>query len=198
MKSLISKRLIYRLTKFRIFAIAFVLGVLGFWIWQLQTKTPQNSTVFVVEFPPTPTPVPQTVVEDRKLSEYEQLEISNCVGVTDSEYRDCVNSLDRGREFIVKHWKEKRRAYIIYIWCGVDVCGDTHFFIEPDSNANWQVVIRRKRYYTVVGWENLFKVESEEAISVKRKKEKKNLYSYHSGEFYLQFLDKNGEEVDTL
>lgn len=198
MKTLFSKKLIYQLTRIRIFAIAFLLGISAFWIWHSQNQPQPTQNAFIVKFPPEP-PKSESVLQDRNIADYEQLNISNCIGgFTVEEYQKCLNSLDKGREFILKHWKEKERAYIIYSWTRGDTGGNTHIFIEPDNSGNWHIISRWKTFYTTVGWENLFKVNSTEAFSVKRSRKTTDDDTNTGGKFYLKFFDTNGEQIDIL
>jgi len=46
------------------------------------------------------------------------------------------------RDFIWQHWMEKKRGYIKLSCASVDTSNTYHYFIEPDKNGNWSVVIR--------------------------------------------------------
>ena len=199
MKTLFSKKFIYRLTGIRIFAIAFLLGVTGFWFWQWQNQPQLKPNAFIVTFPSEP-PKSESILQDRNLADYERLNISNCVGggLTNEEYQSCLNLLNTGRKLILKHWKEKKRAYILYTCNGYHGASEYHIFIEPNDSGDWHIVSRWETYYTVVGWENLFKVSSTEAFSVKHFRKTKYDDINTIGKFYLKFFDKNGEEIDIL
>lgn len=194
--SLTSKRLVYRLTKHRVFAISFVLGITGFWIWQSQTRPQTISRAFIVTFPPEP-PKPESILQDRNLAEYEQISFSDCRFVREDNQK-CEEELDNGRRLVLDLWEDKKRAYVLYSVRGYHGGVDYHIFIEPDNSGNWHIVRRWKQYYTTVGWENLFRIDSTKAFSVEPFRKTDDDDIYRDGKFYLKFFDKNGKEIDTL
>lgn len=206
MKTLFSKRLIYRLTSIRIFAIAFLLGVTGFWIWHWQNQIQPIPKVFLVQLPPnlsdqkiiTQNNSLEMIIQNRNLDEYDRISISNCAYESDDEYRKCEKLLEKGRKFILDHWRKKKRVYIIYDWSGVDAGVQKHIFIEPDAKGNWHLSSRWEGSYSTSFFENVPKVYSNDTVLIKSKKIKKDSYPFRAGKFYLIFFDENGKEIGTL
>ena len=136
----------------------------------------------------------EDLIQNRDLSLYEiRDEFSNCFnhGFGDSEFRNCQKQQFQARNFILKHWKEKKRGYIIYEWSGCDSGGRTHIFVEPDSSGEWSVILRSTGDYR---YQNL---EETKGYSVKYKRATSDDdYPFKIGTYFLSVLDENGEEVD--
>lgn len=204
--SLTSKRLFYRLTKLRVFALAFLLGVSVYWVWESQIRPHSAPTAFTVRFAPE---LPEReittqeinlgeIIQNRNLAEYDQISVSNCAHMSDGEYRKCEKSLEKGRRFILNHWKKKKRAHIIYDWSGIDASAEIHIFIEPDGNGKWHIISRWEGDRRTFFYEDVPKIYEHQAVRVKSKKMTKNTYPFHAGEYYLIFIDENGQEKDSL
>src|SRR5688500_1066533 len=139
------------------------------------------------------------MLENRNLSDYESGKtFTNCSGVSENEFRGCVNAQDKGRDFILQHWKAKKRGYIVYDVMGYHGGADYHIFIEPDENGNWHVITRWKQCFPYNGMYDYCQIEETDALFIERKPNKDNADSQRTGKFYLSFLDQTGKEVDTL
>lgn len=131
--------------------------------------------------------------EDRDLSQFDNAgEFSKRCFLQDNS-KECEKKKIEARKFLLNHWKEKKRATIRYYWSGADVEGECYFFIEPDDNGRWRIIIVRE--FFGIGFMdnnlNLF-----EATSMKYKRAMKDDYSFEIGTYYLSFTDETGNEVE--
>ena len=148
---------------------------------------------FLVKLPPKP----ETILQNRDLSIYDfggridftinQLEIS-------AKSRE--SSQKNARDFIFKHWEEKKRAYIILEFGGVDNFSEFHVFIEPAENGEWKIVWRKKFSDLERGFSS--GISSETASWVEYKTAGKEDFPYQTGTAYLIFLDGEGNKVASL
>lgn len=109
------------------------------------------------------------------------------------DIKGCEKKRIEARKFIFKHWKEKKRGFILYNVVGADCITDVHIFIEPGENGKWRIVemfdysLNRYAFY-----------EDDLSLtiynSVKFKRATKDDYPFEIGEYYLSFLDENGKE----
>lgn len=60
------------------------------------------------------------------------------------------SSLDGARDFIWKHWQEKKRGYLRITLNSVDATSTSHIFIEADGKGSWQVVWRIVREHSLL------------------------------------------------
>ncbi len=138
------------------------------------------------------------IIQNRDLSNYEYGgRISNC-RVEDSEPRKCEANTYKGRNFILNHWKAKKRGYIIYEWSGTDTGNDFYYFIEPDESGNWHVLKRSERLYTRVYRGRIFTIESLDIHTVKNKLKTEDNYDPTPGTHHLVFFDNDGKQIGTL
>lgn len=158
---------------------------------QVESETP---IIVVTENPPFYKTFTQAdLIENRDLSLYDSHSaFSNCFnqGFDGSEFRKCQKELPKTRDFIFQHWKEKKRAYIVYEWTGVDCSGDVHIFIEPDNDGEWHIILRSAgdfRYQELTEWVG---------YSLKYKRATDDNYSLEKGTFYLSVRDEKGNEID--
>jgi hypothetical protein len=61
-----------------------------------------------------------------------------------------VSSLNGARDFIWKHWQEKKPGYFRISLNGVDATSTSHIFIEPDAKGDWQITWRIVRNHALV------------------------------------------------
>lgn len=160
---------------------------------QVESETP----IFVViDNPPFYKSFTQAdLIENRDLSLYDSHPaFSNCFnqGFDDSEFRKCQKELPKTRDFIFQHWKEKKRAYIVYEWTGVDCAGDIHIFIEPDNNGEWHIILRSAGDFR---YQNL---EETIGFSLKYKRATVDDYPLEKGTLYLSVRDEKGKEVEAF
>jgi hypothetical protein len=62
------------------------------------------------------------------------------LALSDTVPRNC--DLPKARDFIWKHWQQKRRGYIRVTFDSVDTMSTSHIFVEPDDHGVWVVVWR--------------------------------------------------------
>ncbi len=148
---------------------------------------------------PAKLPEPETIVQDRNLSDYESGgKFFDCIPwMKPTDLRECPANVDKGRNFILNHWQAKKRSYIIYQASGKDNGNDVYFFIEPDENGNWHIVQRWEIGFPTYDGQYFRGVESQDIRDVKRKLIAKD-DDRMPGKHYLQFFDKDGKEIETL
>ena len=140
-------------------------------------------------------PVQEIIKRGRDLTRYVfGGEVSNCGLVLITEVDKCEREKSATRKFIWKHWQEKNRAYIVYNVSGVDAGVEYHIVIEPDEMGDWHILWIGERWGMPPN-EGIF---TEDVRSIKLKTAGKDNYPYEAGTKYLVFLDKNGEEVESL
>jgi len=184
--------------------LTFISGFFAVWFWQYQNKIAEveNKTeeiVFIVPVTSENLKQPEeSEIQDRNLSEYAfGGRFTNLSEKTKFEMLHSAEAFDFARNFILKNWKEKKRAYIIYEFNGVDMGSDIYYFIEPDENRVWRVVERWKT--SRLGIISVIH-ETNERIFYRLSKNRisKNTDESYLGSFYLRFFDKNGNEIETL
>ncbi len=147
-------------------------------------------------------PEPETIIQNRNLSDYDiGGNFSNCFGtelVDQAEMRKCATNLDKARNFILNHWQTRKRGYIVHKTGGRDNGKDFHIFIEPDENGKWRIVERSEKSYSTLSRLDCRQVISQDIRMVKRKSATEDVDHLIIGKYYLSFLDKYGEEVETL
>ena len=156
--------------------------------------------------PPVVRPTPVVLTErqrptaGRNLSNYD---FGGRLGCTTPFVRDsprCESSLRKARNFILGHWRDKTRAYIIVKLASVDAASNAHIFIEPDANGAWHVVWRWEGIYaasvpTFVAGEIS---DDADIRSVQSRRVLKDDIDLRPGTRYLLFLDNDGNEVERL
>jgi hypothetical protein len=141
---------------------------------------------------------PEAEIQGRNLSEYKfGGRFFNLSEKTDLELLHSAEAFDYARNFILKNFREKKRAYIIYEFSGADMGSDIYYFIEPDKNNVWRVV---ERWKTSRVRPDSWIHEINESVFYKIKKNPvlKNSDKYQLGFFYLSFLDKDGKKIEIL
>lgn len=190
-------------SQFRIAILTFALSLasvsfLTEWWSEVKIDLPQvqsDAPIFVV--PKNPPFYKRFTTEDliqnRDLSLYDSGgEFSNCFnhGFDDSEFKKCRKQLSEARSFIVKHFKDKKRGYILYEWSGIDSGSETHIFIEPDDRGKWHLVLRSAgdfRYQSL---------EETKGSSLKYKRATEDDYPLEIGTYFLSILDENKKEIE--
>lgn len=189
MKFILPRKFVLWNFNLRLFAIlTFAVGVSAAWNWQPKSK--QTPASFLVHLQSEP----ETIMQNRNLSDYDLGGQSvDCFNNFDIERKKCEVLRNKARDFILKHWQDKTRAYIIIEFNGVDTFSNYHVFIEPDKNDEWHIIWREEissfnRGFggTIVGTDARF---------VERKRATKNDYPYKLGSSYLVFSDKDGKTV---
>jgi hypothetical protein len=78
----------------------------------------------------------------RKLSDYEKL-APVCVALADTHDHD---TLPRVRDFIWRHWEERRRGFAVVTFYSIEGAPSTFFiFIEPGAKARWHIATKIDR-----------------------------------------------------
>lgn len=108
--------------------------------------------------------------------------------------RNCKKFRSKVRDYIWQHWRDKKRAYIILEYSGIDSQSDAHVFIEPGKNGQWHIDWK---------WETETVRQAADIHSIKFKRAKEDghtnkdgYYSVYLDKYYLSFIDKDGEEVE--
>ena len=155
-----------------------------------------DSRVTVTLSPPKETPT-----ADRNLSAYAFGGHLGCKTPRIRESPRCQTSLRKARDFIWKHWRDKKRGYIVVTMTSPDAASDVHIFIEPDDAGAWHVVWR---------WESLYcascprpdtpstTYQLPEMRSIEEKRATATDIDWPIGTRYLVFLDAYGNEVERL
>jgi hypothetical protein len=173
--------------------LCLAVGIMVVWFWDSDSQT----TRILVHLPPQR--VSQEPIINRNLSEFESGgRFETCNYVRDRSFKKCVDTLDQARDFIWRHWKEKKRGYIIYDFSGTDTMNEFHFFIEPDEFGKWRVVQRWKEFSPPPNPLGLYEIKEESASFIKRRPNTKDDGVYEPGKYYLIFLDQHTEQIDTL
>lgn len=135
----------------------------------------------------------ETIFQDRDMSIYDfGGRVTSCFNGRGFQTKDCeLSTKKQAREFIYKHWQDKKRAYIILLFDG-EGGGEFYVFIEPDKNNDWHIVWRAEFEDFSSNFQN------EEMKSLKYKIATKNDYPFKVGTRYLSFLDKDGKETGSL
>jgi hypothetical protein len=187
MKIHFRKRLfVSRITSRLIAIVCFIAGMLAVWNWQLPVKREIPSR-FLVQLQPEP----ETITQNRNLFDYERGgRVYDCFNTSSIEFRRCEASRNKARDFILKHWQDKKRAYIIVEFNGVDSFNDYHLFIEPDQAGQWRIVWRK--LMSLSHREFTGNIDVSTALSVTKHQ------GQTSGSYYLIFYDKDGKEIGDL
>ena len=177
-------------------------GIASVWIinrFSLPSAIPSNTQTEVSQPAPTPNK-PKTINDNRDLSVYDFGGRQGCGIVPVSEASRCNKSIKTARNFIWKHWQEKKKGYIIIKMASDDAETDSHIFIEPDENGAWHIVWKLERIFAVLMLKDASDriVEIPDIRSLERRRAIDRDYKYATGTFYLLFLGKNGEKVQSL
>lgn len=182
LKRLVTKRPTLRL----IGVLCFCFGVFITWVWQSQPES--IPTGFLVRLQP----APEKVQQNRNLSEYEfGGRTSDCLEMTENETYECYSGT---RDFILKHWEERKRAYIIIDIVGSHSDREQHVFIEPDNNNEWRIVFTETTYSNTRNFNSNISVRTARTIKTVRANE--DSFYYKKGGSYFMFLDREGKIVE--
>lgn len=137
-------------------------------------------------------PEPEKAQQNRNLSDYEfGGRTSECKEMSEKESYECYS---RARDFILKHWKDRKRAYIIIDVVNTHCDKERHVFIEPDDNNEWRIVWAKDINTETRGFNPNISVRS--ARSIKTERANQDTIYYKKGSSYLAFLDRNGKQID--
>ena len=165
------------------------------------TKPTQQTSTRDTRVLPTPSPTKETPTVERDLSDYAFVGHVVCNEGLSRSAPACQSSYRKGRDFIWKHWREKKRAYIVVMITSPDAGSDVHIFIEPDAANVWRIVWRAESLYCASCPKpdksgQIY--ESREIRSVERKRAAETDVDVPVGTTYLVFLDAEGTEVERL
>lgn len=182
-----ARKIVFKNIKLRLVAIL-IFAICSFIVWNWNSNNKSIPTRYLVSLQPEP----KTIFQDRDISAYEYGgRIADCFNNFDILAKDCRLAEKQAREFIYKHWQDKKRAYIILEF-NCDVCNEYYVFIEPDKNGNWHIVWREELSYFERGFSS--NISNEEMISVVYKITTEDDW-LEIGTKLLSFLDKDGKEV---
>lgn len=183
-----ARKFVFKNIKFRLFAIL-IFAVCTFTGWSLNSNNKSIPTRYLVYLQPEP----KTIFQDRDLSVYDfGGQIAHCYNNFSIPAKECQLSEIQAREFIYKHWQQKKRAYII-LGCNGH-CKEYYVFIEPDINGFWRIVWRAE--FSDFERDFSTNILNEDITSVVYKIAKEDEFSsYEVGTKYLSFLDKSGKET---
>lgn len=170
-------------------ALCFSIGVI---VWYWQTPPDSVPASFLVQLPS----APETIIQNRNLSEYDY---GGTFRLCFTPVKECEALENRARDFILKQWQHKKRAYIIVEYRGADVEGEKHLFIEPNKNGQWEIVLREDvgaSNFRMKGFGTNISVKT--ACFIKIQRATKDDYPYELCTSFLIFLDKEGEEIAYL
>jgi hypothetical protein len=188
----IKRIVVLRLLRRFIAVLCFSFGVI---VWYWQTPPDPVPTSFLVQLPSPP----ETIIQSRNLSEYDYGGIiPSCFNNFEISVKECEATEKRARDFILKHWQNKKRAYIIVQYGGTDVSGEKHVFIEPNNSGQWEIVRREDAgasNFVMRGFGSNIIVETARFIKTKRATNKNDDYPHKLGTSYLIFFDKDGKEI---
>lgn len=179
------RKLVFKNIKFRFGAILiFAVCSLIVWNWNSRNKT--IPTRYLVSLQPQP----ETIFQDRDISAYDfGGQIVSCFNNFDIPAKDCQQSKKQAREFIYKHWQDRKRAYLI-LECSYH-CSAYYVFVEPNKNGNWNIVWRSKYSDFERGFSS--NISNEEMTSVVYKIATEDNWS-EIGIKLLSFQDKDRKE----
>jgi hypothetical protein len=142
------RKVIFRSIEYRLLFIAFALTGIVLAGFYFERKEPTG--VIVVKIPP---PF-ETEIGDRDISKYEfGGTVPDCFsiysrGEDEVKGRQCYKDLERAREFIEGHFKDRRRGYVIIEHPNSRSIGTNYFFIEPaipnDESGKWEIKISKR------------------------------------------------------
>lgn len=136
MKFIKPKRLVFRNLQYRVFAVLILaVCVIGVKYWENYNKRITGRFSVYLQ------PEPETIIQNRNLLNYDfGSRIASCFNNFEIPPQVCESSKTQARNFILDHWKVKKRAYIILEFNGVDNFSEYYVFIEPDNYGKWQIV----------------------------------------------------------
>lgn len=169
----------------------FAVGIIAIWMWNSYLSSEPSRFLVHLEAEP------ETILQDRDLSLYALGgQTEDCFNNFEDEPRECEAQREKARDFILRHWHSKRRAYIEVQFNAIDRFYEHHVFIEPSQRGEWEIVWRSPMYRFGGG---PLRVRVTTASDVKRRWAKDyDDNSHPRGTSFLVFLDKHGEEVWSL
>lgn len=182
------RRLVAKGVLFRAVAVfCFAVGAISTWLFGAETNSTTSRFLIHLE------PYPGTILEDRDLRTYDfGGEIVDCRLKRGSELAQHLAEVERARTFILDHWQSKKRAYIIFVYCGVDTISEFHTFIEPADNGEWQIEFRQPVRNTNLGPSERIVATTANGLKLRRDTADDKRRTESS---CLALLDSDGEEV---
>ena len=142
------RKVSFRKIGYRLVFLAFVLTGVAF--AQIYVGTTETTHVIVVDIPP---PL-ETEIGDRDIAKYDfGGTVANCAVIYYGDEdkvrgKECYEALDKARDFIDEHFKNRRLGYVILDSPSNCSIGTNYIFIEPgiptDESADWEVRIRKQ------------------------------------------------------
>ena len=140
---------------------------------------------------------PTTVTGGRDLSGYDFGGRQGCGIVLKIELPKCEASMKMARDFIWRHWTDRRRGYVIVKMASPDAQSDAHIFIEPDEAGVWHIAWNWQRIFGFAGGRDVSgDIDAMTDIrSVEQKLATDTDYRALPGTLYLSFIGRDGKEV---
>jgi len=141
----------------------------------------------------------EDILQNRDISLYEQGGSISCLEW--NPYKDLRNICDekKVRDFLWKHWSEKRRGYLRIVRNTIDWWGTSHIFIEPKEKDTWHIAWRTVSASALPGGrggvDDILDLTSVERIADTNGKPNDwfIVIKKASGEIFGQFPDKSNE-----
>ncbi len=186
-RKIVFRNIEHRLTALLLFAVCSLI-VLS---WNSSDKS--IPTQYLVHLQPKT----ETIFQDRDLSTYDfGGQIPDCFNNFDIPSKDCQQIEKQVREFIYKHWEDKKRAYLI-LECNAH-CGEYYVFIEPNKNGDWRIIRRSEFSNFERGFSTNISNEIITSIKYKTATDSEDDYPFEIGTKYLIFFDKEGKKDGSL
>ncbi len=109
--------------------------------------------------------------------------------VIDSETRECLYERGAARKFIYEHWMAKSKGYVSIGFPCVDCSPVTHYFVEPDEDSRWLIVMT---------FEMNGPLSTSKAVKLRFRHATKVEVSQGYPSILLSFIDKFGKEIDAF
>lgn len=127
--------------------------------------------------------------DGRELATYSRGEhVEECSWQIGPELRHCVDARENAREFILKNWRSKKRAYVAVDFPCIDCAPVRHLFIEPDTTGRWRIA-------TVLEDRRFAPRYPPNAFGVKYRRANRREVDRERVRRVLSFLDESGKEL---
>jgi hypothetical protein len=80
---------------------------------------------------------------------------------------DEITDVKKLRDFVWKHWTEKRRGYVQVVYRGTDAGSIAYLFIEPNDDR-WRIAWRYRHYQALPGTPEYPVVDERDIVTVER------------------------------
>jgi len=78
------------------------------------------------------------IAQGRNLAKYDRFELRDREHFHPWErWRNPISA--QARSFLWEHWRNRKRAYLVFTGSSVDHTGTSHIFVEPDDTGRWRI-----------------------------------------------------------